>query len=91
MPAYEFENRRHGVHVTLVFPVDKRPSKIVLKRRSVPSQITVGVGAKPETLGSKLQRGYRDLEEKGTFRGKPKPGQMSVAQIQKAIAMPDTD
>lgn len=96
MPLYEFINKEHGVRVDVIYPVNERPASIVrdgivLTRATVPSRITVGVGAKPPTFTDKLRKGYKEREEAGDFRGKRKPGYLSDAQIKKALAMPDTD
>jgi len=87
MPAYEFENEEHGLTQTLHFPVNTRPDEIVLRRRTVPSRITIGTGAKPLTMGDKLAQGYKDLESRGQL--KDGPASPTTKQIKQAIAMPD--
>lgn len=91
MPLYEFENKELGIRVDVPFPVNERPNTITLTRAAVPRRLSVGVGAKPETLSDKLRKGYKAREERGDFQGKRAPGRLSAKQIEKALAMPDTD
>jgi hypothetical protein len=88
MPAYEFENEEHAVVLVAQFPVNARPDEIVLRRRTVPSRVTIGTGAKPPTMSDKLARGYKDLESRGQLVAKGTHA-MTTAQIKRAIAMPD--
>jgi hypothetical protein len=87
MPLYEFVNDELGVKLDIPFPVDLRPDQIVLKRKSVPSRITVGVGAKPLTTGEKVLTGFRKMEANGKLPDRP--GYLSATQIKKAWAVPD--
>lgn len=88
MPLYEYENAEHGITTTIACPLDRRPEEIVLRRRSVPSRITVGTGAKPPTMGDKLAQGYKALENAGqlTDRG---GNYLPIKTIKEAIATPD--
>lgn len=87
MPLYEYANDEHGLTQTLQFPVNGRPDEIVLRRRTVPSRVTIGTGAKPPTMSDKLAQGYKDLEARGQL--KPGPATPTTQQIKQAIAMPD--
>lgn len=87
MPLYEFINEEHGLTQTLQFPVGSRPDEIVLRRRTVPSRVTIGTGAKAPTMSDKLAQGYKDLESRGQL--KAGPNTPTTQQIKQAIAMPD--
>lgn len=89
MPLYEFENEEHAVVLLAQFPVNARPDEIVLKRRTVPSRVTVCTGAKAPTMSDKLAQGYKELESRGQLKAGPKT--LSTRAIKQAIAMPDTD
>jgi hypothetical protein len=90
MPLYEFENEEHGIRVTLPLPVKGRPDAIVLKRRTVPSRVTVGVGAKPPTHSDKLREGYKKLEEAGGLQERG-GNYLPVSTIKRALETPDTE
>lgn len=89
MPLYEYENAEHAVVLLAQFPVNARPDEIVLKRRTVPSRVTVCTGAKAPTMSDKLAQGYKELESRGQLKAGPKT--LSTRAIKQAIAMPDTD
>lgn len=91
MPLYEFENVQHDIRVTLPLPVEGRPDEIVLKRRTVPSRITVGVGTKPPTLSQKLAQGYKRLEETGALRDDKSGQYLPVKTIKRALETPDPE
>ena len=87
MPMYEFVNERLGVKLDVQFPVDERPDEIVLQRKRVPSRVTVGTGAQPQTGGQELLQEYKRLEEQGQFV--ERPGYYSAKQIKAAAQLPD--
>lgn len=89
MPLYEYENADHAVVLLAQFPVADRPDEIVLRRRTVPSRVTICTGAQAPTMSDKLAQGYKDLEARGQLKAGPKT--LSTAAIKRAIAMPDTD
>lgn len=89
MPIYEYENQEHAVVLLAQFPISARPDEIVLRRRTVPSRVTICTGARAPTMSDKLAQGYKDLESRGQL--KPGPKTMSTQAIKRAIAMPDTD
>jgi len=94
MPAYEYESDQGGT-ITLVRPVDQRDAMVLIRgtryrRRTVPSRITVGSGAKPETIGAKLTKGYHQLENLGKLSDK-NPNYLPVNKIKEALAMPEVD
>ncbi len=82
MPVYEYESAEHDIHVELRFPAGEKPDEIVLRRRTVPSHVTVGVGAKPPTMGQKIGAGLKKLEADGQL--KIRPGDPSVAELRAA-------
>lgn len=93
MPVYEYAN---GAGQTLLLrrPVDQRDAPVMapggpFRRRTVPSAITVGVGAKPDSMGSKLAKGYYKLEEQGKFRDHP--NYLPAKKIKEALALPDVN
>lgn len=88
MPCYEFENEEHGIRLVLPLSVYGRPDTIVLRRRTVPSRVTIGVGAKPPTDGEKLAAGYKQIEDRGQLQ--TGGNYLDVATIKRAIAEPDT-
>lgn len=87
MPSYEYATDDGEVSVILHRPVEERDAPVVLKRRTVPSRLTVGTGAKPETMGSKLRKGYYKLEERGQL--KDRPNYLPAKTIKKALHIPD--
>lgn len=89
MPLYEYENREHGITHTVACPLAQRPEQIVLTRRTVPSRITVGVGARPPTMGDKLAQGYKALENSKTGLADRSGNYLPVKTIKEAIATPD--
>lgn len=86
MPTYEYANEELGIEVTVRMPVDARPDQIVLRRRSVPSRVTVGTGARPPSIGDKLAAGYKALENAGQLRDSP--NYLPTHAIKRAIAEP---
>lgn len=91
MPLYEYASEQ-GQTVLLRRPVDLRDAPVFidgvkLRRRTVPSRITIGTGAKPETHGAKIARGYKHLEETGQLSDRP--NYLPAAAVKQAIAMPD--
>lgn len=90
MPLYEFKNEEHGVAVQILFAVADRPGEIILKRASVPSRITVGTGARPDTHSSRVLKGYRKLESAaGGLSAAPGKSYLNANQIKAACALPD--
>jgi hypothetical protein len=87
MPLYEFENTEHGIRIDLPLPVDARPDTIVLVRRTVPSRVTVGVGARPATQGEALLQSYKAMESQGKLT--QSSNYLSVAEVKRAASMPD--
>lgn len=92
MPLYEYVSE-HGQTVLLPRPVDLRDAPVVLggvrfRRRTVPSRVTIGSGARPPTLGDKLAKGYKHLEETGQLAANNK-NYLPVSAIKRAIAMPE--
>lgn len=67
MPLYEFTNDEHGIAVDLPFPVEGRPDEIVLKRRTVPSRVSVKAFASAPTdnPADRVLSGYKALEDSG--------------------------
>jgi hypothetical protein len=91
MPLYEY-SADNGATVLLRRPVDLRDAPVIidgarLRRRTVPSRITVGTGARPETHGAKIARGYKHLEDTGQLVDRP--NYLPAAAVKQAIAMPD--
>lgn len=85
MPAYEYENKRHGLRVTVNAPVQTRPGRIVLTRRTVPSVIRVNTGVKEATLSQKIHEGYRQLEARGHL-AKKAPASPSTKEIKRILS-----
>lgn len=90
MPIYEYENPEHGITVALRMPVNERKNEIILKRKQIPSHLTVGVGAKPPTMGEKLHQGYKVLEECGQLK-ETGGNYLPLDTVKKVLAAPDTD
>jgi hypothetical protein len=88
MPIYEYENDQ-GRTLLLHRPVDQRdePTEPGFRRRTIPSRLSVGVGAPPMSTGEELRRGYYKLEERGQL--KDRPGYLSAAKVKRALEMPD--
>ena len=89
MPLYEFQNDEHSVTCCVHFPADARPDTITLTRRTVPSRVSICVGAQPPTMSDKLAAGYKHLEDTGKLAARGKAA-LSTATIKRAIAMPET-
>ena len=71
MPLYEFEDDQGlGVRVNLIRPIKDmdRPLTLTLKRRKVPSRISVVGGAQPATQASEVMAGYYKQEQKNGAR-----------------------
>jgi len=93
MPIYEYATAER--HTTLLrrsvaerdqpVAIDGRPAR----RLQIPSRLTVGTGAAPETMSQKTWKGYRDLELAGKLADKP--GYLPAETIKRALAMPETD
>ena len=90
MPLYEFENAEHSVTLLAQFPAHARPDTITLTRRTVPSRVSICVGAQPPTMSDKLAAGYKHLEDTGKLAARGSAA-LSTATIKRAIAMPETD
>lgn len=93
MPIYEYESPS-GSTVLERRPVAERDAPLIVdgvphRRRTLPSRLTVGTGAAPETMSAKTWKGYRDLELKGQLQDRP--GYMPVAEVKKVLAAPETD
>lgn len=89
MPAYEYFNAKHGVHVTIVSSVADRPARVILRRREIPSRVSICTGAKEPTHSDQLAAGYKKLEELGQLRKTNRPGQLTNKQIKNALAAPE--
>ena len=87
MPAYEFENKEHGITVLVPMPVAQLKDEITLSRVRVPSRINIGVGAQPPTTSDKLRQGYKKLEEKGQLQDRP--GYMPARTLKRVLETPD--
>jgi hypothetical protein len=92
MPLYEYVSPE-GSTVLLPRPVDLRDAPVQIagvsfRRRTVPSRITVGSGARPPTMGAKLAEGYKRLEQAGQYSDK-NPNYLSEAEIKRAMTLPD--
>jgi hypothetical protein len=87
VPTYEYTNEEHGIRIDVRMPVDARTDTIVLTRRTVPSRITVGVGAQPPTHGERLLKDYKRLEDTGQLSDHP--NYLSPAQVKAAAALPE--
>jgi hypothetical protein len=92
MPIYEYEG--DGRSILLRRPVAGRNRPVVINgqrwvRRTVPTRINVGTGAKPETQSQRTWRGYRDLEMAGKLDDRP--GYLPAATIKRALLEPETD
>ena len=91
MPLYEYVSP-HGSTVLMHRPVEQRDhpveiSNVTFRRRTVPSRISIGTGARPETQGSKILRGYRAMELAGQLTDNP--NYLDAATVKRAAAMPD--
>lgn len=92
MPLYEYTTEDGKTSVLVPRPVDLRDAPCIingvrLRRRTVPSRITIGSGARPETMGDRLTKGYRHLETTGQLADRP--GYLPAKTIRQAIATPD--
>lgn len=93
MPLYEYQSPS-GATVTEHRTVEQRDDPVEIAgetyaRVRVPSRLMVGVGAKPETMGSKLAKGYYKLEERGQMADRP--GYLPAKKIKEALAAPEVD
>ena len=88
MPIYEYANDALGIEIPMHFALADRPDEIVLKRRTVPTRVTIGTGAQAPTINDRLAAGYKALESKGLL--KDGPNTLSTAEIKRAIAEPAT-
>lgn len=93
MPIYEYQSPAGQTRLEHR-PVARRDEPLVVDgvpyhRRTVPSRLTVGAGAAPETMSQKTWKGYRDLELKGHLQDRP--GYMPAAEIKRVLAEPETD
>ena len=92
MPIYEFQCGertllRHRPGHERDLPVEINGQSY--QRRTIPTRLSVGVGARAETMSQKTWKGYRDLEMKGQLQDRP--GYLPAAQVKAALAMPETD
>ena len=90
MPIYEFEG--DGRRILLRRSVDDRNKPLVIdgrpwQRVTVPSRITVGTGAAPETMSSKTWKGYRDMELAGKLQDRP--GYLPAKVVKEALSAPE--
>jgi hypothetical protein len=93
MPVYEYTNADGTQTVLLRRPVDQRDAPVLhagvrLRRRAIPTRLTVGTGAKPESMGSRLARGYKALEAQGGFDDRH-PNYLPEKTIKRVLAEPD--
>lgn len=93
MPLYEYQSPA-GLSVLEHRPVDRRDDPLVLEgvtftRRTVPSRLTIGVGARPETTSEKTWKGYRHLELAGKLDDRP--GYLPASKVKAALLEPETD
>lgn len=86
MPLYEFTNDEHGIAVDVPFAVADRPDEIVLRRRTVPSRVSVrGItGAPTPDAADQVLNGYKALES----AGKLGRGEFSADTIKRVWAQP---
>ena len=92
MPVYEYEVG--GSTVLLHRPVERRDDPVMIgdqlaTRRTIPSRLTVGVGARQPTMSDKTWKGYRDLELAGKLNDHP--GYMPAAKVKEALLAPEFD
>lgn len=93
MPVYEYANAA-GQTTLMHRPVLERDLPVevngeVYHRRTVPSRISVGTGAPPETMSKKTWKGYRDLEMAGKLQDRP--GYLPAKVVKEALLAPETD
>ncbi|PAW75171.1 MAG: hypothetical protein B9S38_02475 [Verrucomicrobiia bacterium Tous-C4TDCM] len=93
MPVYEYQTPE-GQSVLLHRPVEDRDLPAihegqVLRRKQVPTCISVGVGAKPETMSQKTWKGYRDMELRGGLRHHG--NYLPPETVKKALLAPEVD
>jgi hypothetical protein len=92
MPIYEYEGE--GRRILLRRPVAQRNRPVRLhgctwKRVQLPSRITVGTGASPETMSQKSWKGYRKLELDGKLTDRP--GYLPAKKVKEALLAPEVD
>lgn len=86
MPLYEYTNDEHGLAVDLPFAVADRPDEIVLRRKTVPSRVSI-VGFTPTATPDapdQVLNGYRALENAGRLG----TGEFTPDQIKRIWAKP---
>ena len=91
MPIYEYKADDGSVEL-IRRPVDLRDAPVLLdgkryRRCTVPSRLTVGVGTRPPTMGDRLAKGYKKLEEQGGLRDNP--NYLPAKTIKAAFEVPD--
>ena len=68
MPVYSYEDEETGTRVDMRRPVEDRDKPIVLRRRkTVPDRVGVivaGANTEDGDFNKRIQKGYRQLEEK---------------------------
>lgn len=82
MPIYEYECPEHDVRVDMRFAVADRPDEIVLRRKTVPSRVSVrdSHGAPTPDAKDQVLNGYKALEDSGRLgRGEFTPDQIKEA------------
>lgn len=92
MPVYEYISDAGQIQL-LRRPVDQRDAPVLMRgvryrRRTVPTSLMVGTGAKPPTMGERLTKGYRKLESDGKLTDQ-NPNYLPVKKIKEALALPD--
>lgn len=89
MPLYEYTNEEHGLAIDLPFAVADRPDEIVLKRKTVPSRVSVRgfVSAPTSGAADQVLAGYQALEDTGRLG----TSEFSADQIKRAWSTPTQD
>jgi hypothetical protein len=92
MPLYEFVSPA-GHTLLLHRPVLERDlpveiNDVVFRRRTVPSRISIGTGAPPETQSQRTWKGYRALEMAGKLDDRP--GYLPAETVKRALLEPET-